>query len=256
MVDPSVEGVKNVLSAIEKSKTVKKLVHTSSVAAVHQRQKPSGYLHTDKDWNTTWPTLEKDAYGLAKTQAERVVWDWAKKNPQVAVNACNPVVVLGPVMCKAHTKTSTVFCREAIFNNKVNPMMVNFVDARDVALAHVLCLSKGTGGRYLLANDDGCMPATRVGTIAQKELPQYKLSTPPVYPWWVLKLLLFLSYLPIIGAWIMPPMWVSALTWKDRIDNSKAKKELGLKFRPLSETVRDGVMSVIDGGYAKPKKRA
>jgi len=52
IVDPSVEGVKNVLASISKSGTVKQLVHTSSVASIHQRQKPSSYVHTEKDWNT------------------------------------------------------------------------------------------------------------------------------------------------------------------------------------------------------------
>jgi len=96
------------------------------------------------------------------------VWKWAKEHAGVTVNVCNPAVVLGPVMNKAHTKTSTVFMREAVYNNKVLPYWANFVDVRDVALAHVRCLKSGTGSRYILASDAGCMRPCDLGAIAQK----------------------------------------------------------------------------------------
>ncbi len=127
------------------------------------------------------------------------------------------------------------------------------------------------------------MRPSDLGRIAQEQLPQYRLATPPKYPAWLVQLLLLLSWLPIIGQFILSPLNRNALvsaaaclfacvrvclvfcrltcptppqTWKDKLDTSKAKKELGITFRPLAVTVKDGVMSVIDGGYAKPKRRA
>ncbi len=116
VVDPSVKGVKNVLACLGPS--VKTLVHTSSIGAIHQRNREGNVL-TEADWNE-WATIANDPYGYAKTQAEKVVWEWAKNAGRgVAIRVMNPTVVLGPVQCKLHTKSSTVFCREAVYNNKV-----------------------------------------------------------------------------------------------------------------------------------------
>jgi hypothetical protein len=40
------------------------------------------------------------------------------------------VEVLGPVHCKLHTKSSTVFLREAVYNNKVPPLIASYVNRK------------------------------------------------------------------------------------------------------------------------------
>src|SRR5262245_2349600 len=54
VVDPSVKGVRNVLACLGPS--VRTFVHTSSVAAIHQRNR-SGNVLSESDWNE-WATLE------------------------------------------------------------------------------------------------------------------------------------------------------------------------------------------------------
>ena len=139
IVDPSVKGVRNVLQSVEKSKSIKTYVHTSSVAAIHQRDKPSTFIHDESSWNN-FAKLSNDPYGFAKASAEKVVWEWSKEHEHVKVRICNPSIVLGPIMTKAHTKSSTYFCREAIYNNSVPPIFATVVDVRDVAEAHVKAL--------------------------------------------------------------------------------------------------------------------
>jgi nucleoside-diphosphate-sugar epimerase len=270
VVDPSVKGVRNVLACL--SPSVRTFVHTSSIAAVHQRNRQGNVL-TEADWNE-WATLANDPYGFAKTQAEKVVWDWAQKNGgRVAVRVINPTVVLGPVQCKLHTKvrvccfcfsqltilqSSTVFCREAVYGNKVPPMLASYVDVRDVALAHVRALElprEADGGvqRFIVNSDSPAFRTDKIGAIAQQQLPQYVLRTPPRYPAWLVWILLILSY--IFGSLVLSPLERSALTWREQVSNKKAKQVLGIRFRPIEETIKDGVASVIDGGYAKPKTR-
>ncbi len=270
VVDPSVKGVTNVLACLGPS--VRTFVHTSSIAAIHQRDK-TGNVLTEADWND-WATLDRDPYGFAKTQAEKVVWEWAKQHSgRVAVRVINPSVVLGPVQCKLHTKarrvvlvfffslfaqSSTVFCREAVYGNKVVPMLASYVDVRDVARAHVLALElprEGDSGvqRFIVTSDAPAFRASEIGAIAQAQLPQYVLRTPPRYPPWLVWLLVLLSY--VFGSLVLSPMERSGLTWHEELSNKKAKAVLGLRFRPVEETIRDGVQSVIDGGYAKPKTR-
>ena len=257
IVAPSVEGVENVLKSVSKCSSVKCFIHTSSMAAVHQRNRMGNVL-SETDWNC-WSSIENDPYGFAKTKAEELVWNFAKHNSSIRVRILNPVIVLGPVMNKAHTKSSTFFLRQAIFNNAVQPVFGCFVDVRDVAEAHVqaLILVKDADvvHRFILSCDSPSMRASDLGKIAQIELPQYELKTPALYSPLFAWLLVLLSMLPFIGRFILNELERSALTWREKINNRKAKSILGIRFRPLNETVKDGVESIIQGGYAAPKPR-
>jgi hypothetical protein len=73
----------------------------------------------------------------------------------------------------------------------------------------------------------------------------------PFFVW----LLVLLSMLPLIGGFILNNLERSALTWREKLSNKKAKTMLKIRFRPLNQTVKDGVQSVIDQGFAKPKLR-
>lgn len=66
---------------------------------------------------------------------------------------------------------------------------------------------------------------------------------------------MLLSYIPILGSLILSPLERSALTWTEKISNKKAKTVLKMKFRPIEETIKDGVLSVIDQQFVKPKTR-
>ena len=64
IVDPSVIGTQNVISAIEKSGTIKRIVHTSSTAAIRPMDWKDGTVLTTETWADD-ATLEGNPYGLA-----------------------------------------------------------------------------------------------------------------------------------------------------------------------------------------------
>merc|ERR1712118_233671 len=75
IVDPSVEGTRNVLASAGRAGTVKRFVHTSSVAAVWAMDKPQSYAFSESDYND-WSSISNgDPYGYAKVTAERMVRD-------------------------------------------------------------------------------------------------------------------------------------------------------------------------------------
>ena len=49
IVNPSLKGTEHMLGSVDKSGTVKRIIHTSSVAAVQSYDKPAGYIFTEKD---------------------------------------------------------------------------------------------------------------------------------------------------------------------------------------------------------------
>ena len=72
IVEPSTVGTANVCKSVAKHcKTIKRLVHTSSIAAIQQYDKGEDYVFSEKDVNS-WSSIENgDYYGLAKTEAEK-----------------------------------------------------------------------------------------------------------------------------------------------------------------------------------------
>ena len=69
LVDPAVSGTTSVLKSCAKSPSVKRVVLTSSMAAITD-EPDSDHTLTEADWNTK-STLERNAYYLSKTLAER-----------------------------------------------------------------------------------------------------------------------------------------------------------------------------------------
>jgi nucleoside-diphosphate-sugar epimerase len=64
---------RNVLESVDQSPRVTRFVHTSSVAAVQAYDKGPSHVFTEKDWNEWSNKARGDEYGVAKTEAEKMV---------------------------------------------------------------------------------------------------------------------------------------------------------------------------------------
>eukprot|EP01125_Pyxidicula_operculata_P017633 TRINITY_DN61_c3_g1_i1.p1 TRINITY_DN61_c3_g1~~TRINITY_DN61_c3_g1_i1.p1 ORF type:complete len:338 (-),score=86.55 TRINITY_DN61_c3_g1_i1:102-1115(-) len=162
LIEPAVNGTKNVLSAVAKSKdTVKLVVVTSSVASITtELEPPADKIYDENDWNTT-STLQTNPYRLSKTLAERYVWEWADQNKDVRVCTILPSLVIGPPMSKRTDSTSIKIVKEMLDgtakkNGGVPAVALSWIDVRDVAYAHIACISnENANGRYLVSSVEG-----------------------------------------------------------------------------------------------------
>ena len=249
ILKPALEGTKIALEAAAKAQ-VKRFVVLSSVAAVQSiLGKSDDHTFTEKDWNE-WSALKTDAYGFAKTQQERAVWAFvADAKPSFDAVAVNPTVVLGPCLCKAHTKSSAVLVREVLYGNTMNDYFATFVDVRDVAagIAAALVRPAAGGERFLLVGDEPPMSTLALGPIAQAALPQYALGSKPKVWSWALWLLAQVGY--------VTPFQYAVATRPIRLSNAKAKEALGVAPRPLAETVKQTAESMVAGGWVKTAKK-
>ncbi|WZY97315.1 hypothetical protein YC2023_069644 [Brassica napus] len=119
LIDPAVKGTLNVLNTCKKTSSVKRVIVTSSTAAVLVRQPP---LEPNDVVDETFFSDPNLWYPLSKTLAENVAWQFAKDN--------------GMDMGK----------------NPFNCRYYSFVDVRDVALAHVKALeTPSANGRYIIS---------------------------------------------------------------------------------------------------------
>ena len=97
LIVPARKGALRVLRAARDA-GVKRVVLTSSFAAIGYGHKPQSAPFTEKDW-TDIHGGEMTAYTKSKTLAERAAWDFiASDGGNLELSTVNPVAVFGPVL--------------------------------------------------------------------------------------------------------------------------------------------------------------
>ena len=167
VVDPSVIGVQNLCSVMD---NVKRIVHTSSVAAIRSTRFENGVVFSNKDWCDD-ATETRNAYGFAKAEAERIMRKWAE-NRDVRLVTIHPSIVFGPILHKRHLEGSMSYLKHFIKGPPfVLDVHINFVDVRDVAIAHVNALEKGIDRERYIIHKEG-MWMKEIGQTLTSNLPK------------------------------------------------------------------------------------
>lgn len=167
VVDPSVIGVQNLCSVMD---NVKRIVHTSSVAAIRSTRFQNGVVFSNKDWCDD-ATETRNAYGFAKAEAERIMRKWAE-NRDVRLVTIHPSIVFGPILHKRHLEGSMSYLKHFIKGPPfVLDVHINFVDVRDVAVAHVNALTKGVDRERYIIHKEG-MWMKEIGQTLTSNLPK------------------------------------------------------------------------------------
>ncbi|MCA9525251.1 MAG: NAD-dependent epimerase/dehydratase family protein [Myxococcales bacterium] len=242
IVRPSLEGTANVLGAAERSGTVQRFVHTSSVSGVVSKAE-RGRTYTEADYSDE-ATIKSDAYAYAKREAERLVMAHAAGFSRVSLN---PGLVVGPVYTKAHAKGSVSVVRDFVVGTfpGAPPFAFSVVDVRDVATAHVDALEKADlSGRFILSAATLWM--REMAAAVAKALPGVKVRTN--------QLPSFLIYLAALFDKRMSLAMVGNLLKRPQtVDNARSRAELGVTYLPIEESIATCARSMIDQGFAKPK---
>lgn len=245
IVDVAVQGTQNILHAVAQAKEVKRLIITSSVAAIYSDLPKPQHRYTEADWNET-ATLQSNPYALSKTLAEKAAWDQWKKLPEKdrfdLITIC-PALVWGPVYTQDHLRTSPVVLFD-VLRGKF-PAIPNFswgiVDVRDVADAHLRALeSPQASGRYLCSHQ---------AIWLHEAIAQLKPHFPHVrFP--SRRLPNFLMYLVALFdkrlsfSFLRRNLGIQTL-----FDNTRIQHDLDLHFRPLDTTLREMCQSFFDRGF-------
>ncbi|XP_057456784.1 phenylacetaldehyde reductase-like [Lotus japonicus] len=152
LIDPAVKGTLNVLKSCAKSPTVKRVVLTSSVAAVIFSGRPlSPEVVVDETWFSD-PDICRELkrwYSLSKTLAEDAAWKFVKEN-KIDMVVINPCMVAGPLL-----PPEVNYSVEPILNLINGFPFPNFsmgwVNVKDVAKAHIQAYEiASASGRYCL----------------------------------------------------------------------------------------------------------
>ena len=90
-----VAGTQNVLDSVARVPSVKRIVMTSSIAAIISYDEQDK-TYTEDDWCTS-DDIHVNPYGMGKAQSERLLWEFVDKHAdRVQAVAINPSVVIAP----------------------------------------------------------------------------------------------------------------------------------------------------------------
>lgn len=155
IIQPAVEGVKRALNAASKA-GVKRLVMTSSVAAIMYGHEDGKIEFTEKDWSNPNHPKDKSAYTKSKTFAEKAAWEFIHQDKSgLELTTINPGMVLGPIM-EADFGTSAIIVKKLLDGAFPGNPKIGWpiVDVRDVAALHIMAMThpRAAGERFIAAN--------------------------------------------------------------------------------------------------------
>ncbi len=250
LVDPAKKGTRNVLESANRTKSVKRVVVTSSCAAIYGDGKdvlsmPNHEL-TEELWNTS-SSLEHQPYSFSKVEAEREAWKISKEQNRWDLITINPSFVLGPGINPFGTSESFTILKQignGDFKMGSPEFNIGCIDVRDLAEAHYQAGNRpDANGRYIISGENSSFG--ELAGMIKEEHPNYPISTRklPKFMIWLLA--------PTIGMTRKEVKLNVGYPWK--ANNTKSKQELGMIYRPLKNTINEFFDQLVDAGEIKKR---
>lgn len=250
LVDPAVEGTRNVLKSCSKSDATEEVVLTSSMAAVTDEPESDRTL-TEQDWNEK-SSLDRNPYYYSKTMAEKAAWSYVDEDdPGLDLVVINPFMIVGPSLAPSLNTSNEIFVD--LLNGEypgIIRITWGFVDVRDVADAHLLAVENPDAeGRYICANRNASMKEIvellKGNGYDNYDLPKLDLACK--FGDYAVKLA---SYFESAGTGSYLRTHIGRVP---NYDNSKIREELGLEFRDLDRTILDTVEDLLRWGHLEER---
>lgn len=246
LVQPALQGTQNVLNAVNRAQSVKRVVLTSSVVAIFgdakEIQGQAGGKFTEAVWNKT-SSVSHQPYSYSKTVAEQEAWKMARAQNRWDMVTINPGLVLGPSLSKSSVSESINTMLELMggkLKSGVPKLSIAIVDVRDVAEAHIKAATTPSAeGRHIVVSQTASM--LDIAQSIETAFPgKFKLPRKSV---------------PKFLVWLMAPMvglsrkFVARnVGYQPLFDNSRARQQLGVTFRPVAQTVADHARQIVEDG--------
>ncbi len=245
LVRPARDGALRVLGAARDA-GVKRVVMTSSTAAVCYGHGGRREPFTEADWSDPTDRSDSSAYERSKMIAERAAWDWMKTEGGALelVTIC-PGAVLGPVLGRDFSASIDIVRK--LLDGSV-PGLPRFgwplVDVRDIADLHVRALKSpvAAGRRYIGAGPFFWMHD--IAEVLRRDLPGAGARAPKMnLANWMVRLTA--NFDPVIKERLFE-------LGKERpVSAQRARDELGWAPRPNEESILDTAKSLIAEGLLK-----
>lgn len=244
LIVPARDGALRVLRAA-KAARVKRVVMTSSVAAMYYGMTGVSRTFSEADW-TDLSSPTTDGYAKSKTIAERAARDWiAAEGGGMEYCSINPGLVLGPVMGGDFSGSLAVVTR-LLGGTLPGLPRIGFTlcDVRDIAAAHVTAMTAPgmanerflCAGEFLWLADIAAILKSRLGDRA-KRVPTMKL------PNFLVRLTALFD--PEVRL-LLPELGRTRIA-----DSRHARSVIGWNPRPAEESIVDTARSLIAAGLVR-----
>ncbi|TDZ20117.1 putative uncharacterized oxidoreductase [Colletotrichum orbiculare MAFF 240422] len=229
LILPAIQGVEAILQAVDNNPSIKRVVVTSSFAAVldANRKAPPYFTYTAADWN---PLSREEAgapgtsaviaYRASKKFAELAAWDHvANGDKHFDIVTLCPPMTFGPVVHPVDGVSKLNESNAMLWKiaNEQKPLPVArvpfWIDVRDLAVAHVEALLRPEvgGKRYIPAASDRFSYGLAAKVMTEN------------FPWAAGRV----------------TQEEQAIDTSHGLDSELAAKELGLNYRTFDQTVVD-----------------
>ncbi|XP_059437535.1 anthocyanidin reductase ((2S)-flavan-3-ol-forming) [Corylus avellana] len=189
MIKPAIQGVHNVLKACVRAKTVKRVVLTSSAAAVTiNKLNGTGLVMDESHWtDVEFLSTEKPptwGYPASKTLAEKAAWKFAEENgidlitviPTLMAGASLTPDVPSSVGLAMSLITGNEFLINAMKGMQMLSGSISITHVEDVCQAQIFLAEKeSASGRYICCGVNTSVP--ELAQFLNKRYPHYKVPT-------------------------------------------------------------------------------
>ncbi|WP_417709886.1 NAD-dependent epimerase/dehydratase family protein [Roseibium aggregatum] len=247
LIDPAVKGTRNVMETAARTPGVKRVIVTSSCAAIYTdaidcSKAPGGVL-TEDVWNTS-ASLDYQPYSYSKTLAEQEAWKIAEAQERFKLVTVNPSLVIGPALNDRPTSESFNIVRQmgdGTMKRGAPKLGLGVVDVRDLARAHMEAgYREDADGRHIISGHN-----TNILELGKALIEKYGDRYPvprQSLPKWIVWLVG-----PIVGD-ISRKFVANNVDVKWRADNTKSKRALGMTYRPMKTSMEEMFQQMIDAG--------
>ena len=252
LVQPAVQGTRNVLASVNRCKSVRRVVLTSSIAALYNDARDVGadVQHTVQEGDTN-PNqhVSHNPYAYSKTQAEQAAWAMHRQQQRWELVSIHPGAIFGPSLSRrvdASSVAMVVQFLQGAFRTGVPRLWLGVVDVRDVAKAHVrAALLPTASGRYLVVAHSlrllemaQCMQLH--GLCITDKLPR---NEAPKWLMWLIG--------PLVG--LRRKYIARNVGYPLYFNSARSQAELGLQWHTAADTFNDQIRQIVDDGLLQPR---
>jgi dihydroflavonol-4-reductase len=247
LIDPALNGTRNVLEQANKTASVKRVVVTSSCAAIYTdaidcQAAPNGIL-TEDIWNTT-ASIDYQPYSYSKTLAEKEAWKIAGAQTRWDLVTINPCGVFGPALNPKSATSESMNILKQMGDGTLKAgaprFAIGVVDVREVADAHFKAgFDPKANGRYILAAHNTNL--LDMALVLQEKYGKTYPLPKSAAPKWLLMLVG-----PFVNKVFSRKVIKNNVNIEWKADNSKSIRDLNIQYRPLKDTMEDSFKMLID----------
>jgi nucleoside-diphosphate-sugar epimerase len=247
LVTPALEGTRNVLASVDATSSVKRVVLTSSVVAVHgdNVDMVGRGPFTEDDWNTT-SSVDHQPYPYSKTVAEKAAWEICEQQDRWDLVTIHPGLVLGPSLTtasKSGSMTTMKAFTDGMLATGAPDLAMGMVDVRDVARAHILAgFTADAHGRYL--TNARTVTMLEIGKILRKSFGFTYPFPHNTVPKWLFRLVA-----PAAG--YSRDFVDKNVGFPLEFDNTRSREGLGIVYRDAAGTITEHFQQMIDDGISR-----